>query len=158
MQDSPVYLTPEGREKIAAKLAHLRDVRRPEAEERVKSAREISDLDGNPEYDEAKGELSLIDREIRHLENLLEDAVLLVEEKRSSRSAVIKLGSEVLLLNEDGEEENYRIVSRAEADPRKGLISNESPIGKALLGHKKGDRIETEVPDGTRTLKIVKVK
>lgn len=155
MQVKPVYLTSEGKVKIEEELRQLRSVRRKEAEERIRIAREVADAAGNPEYDEAKDELGFIDGRIRHLETMLADAVL-IDPNHNDSHGVVHIGSEVVVRNEDGEEETYTIVGKAEANPRLGRISNESPIGRALLERRPGDEVEVAVPDGTRRLQVVK--
>lgn len=155
MQVKPVYLTANGKAKIETKLHYLRCVRRKEAEERIRTAREVSDVAGNPEYDEAKDELGFVDGEIRNLEDMLANAVM-IEDRHEDNHNVVRIGSEVIVRNEDGEEECYRIVGKAEANPRQGLISNESPIGRALLDRRPGDEVEVAVPDGTIHLAIVR--
>jgi transcription elongation factor GreA len=155
MQVKPVYLTVEGKAKIEEELRYLRCERRKEAEERIKVAREAADAVGNPEYDEAKDELGFVDGRIRSLEAMLANAVMIDPNHHDAHGAV-RIGSEVVLSNEDGEEEVYTIVGKAEANPRLGRISNESPIGRALLDRRPGDEIEIAVPDGTRRLRILK--
>lgn len=155
MQVKPVYLTEEGKAKLEERLRYLRCTRRKEAEERIRVAREASDVAGNPEYDEAKDELGFIDGEIRNLEDMLANAVM-IESNHQNGSLVVQIGSEVIVRNEDGEEETYRIVGKAEANPRQGMISNESPIGRALLNRSPGDSVEVAVPDGVIRLEVVR--
>ncbi|MHB1006706.1 MAG: transcription elongation factor GreA [Chloroflexota bacterium] len=155
MQVKPVYVTAEGKEKLEAKLKYLRCVRRKDAEERIRVARELSDVAGNPEYDEAKDELGFIDGEIRNVEDMLANAVLIAT-NHDDGHLTVHIGSEVVVTNEDGEEERYYIVGKAEANPRGGKISNESPIGRALLDRRPGEEVEVAVPDGTRRLKVVR--
>lgn len=154
MQTKPVYLTAEGKQKLEAELLHLRSVRRKEVAERIKIALESADPVGNPEYEEAKTEMGFIEGRIKSIENMLANAVLF--EITEGETELVRIGSEVVVKNEDGEEEQYTIVGKAEADPRKGLISNESPIGQALLGKRPGDVVEVEVPGGTLTLTILR--
>lgn len=155
MQVKPVYLTAEGKAKIEGRLHYLRTTRRKEAEERIRIARETSDVAGNPEYDEAKDELGFIDGEILNLESMLANAVLIEPNNHADSHSIVHIGSEVRVRNEDGEEETFRIVGKAEANPRQGLISNESPIGRALLGRRPGDEVEVAVPDGTVRFTVV---
>jgi len=154
MQVKPVYLTAEGKAKIEAELKHLCGVRRREVEERIRIAREFTDAVGNPEYDEAKDELGFVEGRIRTLEAMLANAVL-IEPNHDDSHGVVHIGSEVVVRNEEGEEERYTIVGKAEANPRLGRISNESPIGRALLDKHAGDEVEVAVPDGTRRLSII---
>ena len=155
MQVKPVYLTAEGKAKIEEELRYLRCERRKEIEERVKIARESADTAGNPEYDEAKDELGFVDGRIRTLEGMLANAVM-IDTNHNDNHGTVHLGSEVVVVNEDDEEETYTIVGKAEANPRSGRISNESPIGQALLDRKAGDEVEVEVPDGMIKLRVVK--
>lgn len=155
MQVKPVYLTAEGKAKIEAKLKYLRSVRRKEVEERIRTARELSDVAGNPEYDEAKDEMGFIDGEILTLESMLANAVMI--EPKGDDGGTVRIGSKVVVRNEDDEEECYTIVGKAEANPRLGKISNESPIGRALLNRQLGDEVEIAVPDGTRRLKVIQI-
>jgi transcription elongation GreA/GreB family factor len=111
---------------------------------------------GNPEFDEAKDELGFVDGEIRNLEDMLANAVLIQTEHADDGHAIVHIGSEVIVRNEDNEEECYRIVGKAEANPRQGMISNESHIGRALLDRRPGDEVAVAVPDGTIRLTIVR--
>jgi len=155
MATKPVYLTPEGKRKLEAELHHLRTVRRPEVAEAIRSAKEEGDLKENSAYDEAKLTQGFVEGRIQTLEAQLRDAILI---EPDGNSDLVGLGSEVTVL-EDGEseKETYKIVGSTEADPLAGLISNESPIGEALLGKKKGDAVVVTTPDGELRLKIVKV-
>ncbi|MHB1133967.1 MAG: transcription elongation factor GreA [Chloroflexota bacterium] len=155
MQVKPVYLTAEGKTKIEEEIRYLRCERRREIEERVKIARESADTAGNPEYDEAKDELGFVDARIRTLEGLLANAVL-IDPNHSDANGAVHIGSVVVVSNEEDEEETYTIVGKAEANPRLGRISNESPIGRALLERKVGEEVEVSVPDGTIRLRVVK--
>ena len=155
MAIKPVYLTPEGKLKLEEELHYLRTVRRNEVAEAIKSAKEEGDLKENSAYDEAKTEQGFVEGRIQTLEAQLRDAVII---ENNGKSKVVNLGSEVTVV-EDGEEEKetYKIVGSTEANPVGGLISNESPIGQALLGKKKGDKVSVETPGGELSLKIVKV-
>lgn len=155
MAIKPVYLTPEGKLKLEEELEYLRTVRRDEVAEAIKSAKEEGDLKENSAYDEAKTEQGFVEGRIQTLEAQLRDAVLI---ENNGKSKTVNLGSEVTVI-EDGEEdkETYKIVGSTEANPIGGLISNESPIGQALLGKKKGDKVSVETPGGELSLKIVKV-
>src|SRR5512146_235589 len=111
MQVKPVYLTAEGKTKLEAKLKYLRCVRRKDAEERIRIARELSAVAGNPEYDEAKDELGFIDSEIRNVEDMLANAVL-IDTHHDDTHLTVHIGCEVVVTNEDGEEECYCIVGK----------------------------------------------
>jgi transcription elongation factor GreA len=153
MQITPTYLTPEGKQKLQAELQHLRAVRRKEVAERIRIALESSDAVGNPEFDQAKAEQSFLEGRIIAIESMLSNSVMI--ETSADGHDEVHIGSEVVLCNEDGEEERYTIVGKAEANPRLGKISNESPIGRALLGRRPGEELSITAPGGERHLRIV---
>ncbi len=139
------FLTPEGRRKLERELEHLRTVRRKEVAENLASAVEEGDLTENAGYEEAKREQAFVEGRIRDIEAILADAQDLAH---SGDSDMVQLGATVTVA-EDGEApEEYQIVGRAEADPLRGRISNESPLGKALLGCRVGDKVTVETPNG----------
>jgi len=155
MEDKPVLITRSGLSKLEEELEQLVTVRRPEVAERIRAAREFGDIAENAEYIEAKNEQSLLEGRIQTLEGMIRNAALIEEEKRASGVAAV--GAKVKVRSEDGDE-SYAIVGPAEADPLQGRISNESPLGQALLGHKAGDEVEWTSPTGyTSRVKIVKV-
>jgi len=157
MHDKPVFLTPEGRAKLEAELKHLRDVRRPEVAERIKAAKEFSDTTDNAEFDEAKNEQAFVEGRILTLEKLLANAVL-IDSEQSAAHDVVRLGSRVTVIDEEGQPEVYTIVGSAEASPRQGRISNESPVGRALLGRRIGDAVEVVVPAGVLRLSVTAIQ
>ncbi len=152
MNDKPVPLTLEGRAEIEAELVHLRNVRRQEIAAAIGAAAEDGDLSENAAYDHAKEEQALLEGRIATLEHFLRNAVLI----ESSTHDTVQLGARVTI-EEEGEEETYTIVGPLEAAPLKGRISNESPIGKALLNHKPGDTVRVLAPSGERTIRIVSI-
>lgn len=152
-----LMLTPEGREKLRAELENLRNVRRKEAVERLQAARELSDAWDSPEYMEAKNEMSFIEGRIQTLERLLAEAGVITMEKPAGGVQFVRLGSTVTVLNEDGEEEHYTIVGSAEADPRTGKISNQSPVGQALLGRRVSDKVKAVAPGGMREFTVLSI-
>ena len=154
MQEKVVYLTPEGKERFAAELRELVTVRRHEVEERIRRAKEFSDTVDNAEYDDAKNDQAFVEGRIHELERLLSSAKIIEE---THKVDFVRLGSHVTVLA-DGEEETYHLVGSHEADPRKGCISNESPIGRALLGRRVGDEVTVVAPAGSFTLKVVAIK
>ena len=157
MDEKPVPLTREGLRKIEEELADLVRTRRPEVAERIKSAREFGDISENAEYTEAKNDQSLVEGRIQRLEMMLRNALVIEEEPRED--GVVGLGAEVVIaLDEEEDEETYQVVGAAEADPMNGRVSNESPLGSALIGHRAGDEIEWESPMGTSKLKIITVR
>lgn len=150
--DKPVYLTSEGRAQIEAELDQLRNVRRQEIAALIGAAAEDGDLSENAAYDHAKEEQALLEGRIAQLEQYLRNAVLI----ETQSSNVVGLGATVTILDE-GEEDTYTIVGPLEAAPNKGRISNESPLGRALLNHKAGDEVTVDTPAGIRTVKLVHI-
>ena len=149
-----VMLTKEGKEELEKKLEYLKVVKRAEITERIKTAREFGDLSENAEYDAAKNEQAMIEGEILEIENKLKYAVIIKEAKKG----IVSLGSKVEFVDEDEKQTySYEIVGTTEADVELGRISNESPIGNALLGRKVGDTVKVNVPAGVTTLTIKKV-
>jgi transcription elongation factor GreA len=147
------YLTKEGLEKIRSELKGLKETERPETIRRLEAAKALGDLSENAEYHEAKDRLGWIEGRIRELEQTLGDAVLINEEKRGD---TVGLGS-TILVEAKGKEKTYRIVGSNEADPAAGLISNESPIGSAFMGKKKGDMVTVDAPSGKIDYTILNV-
>ena len=151
-----VLLTKEGKEELEKRLEFLKVTKRAEITERIKTAREFGDLSENAEYDAAKNEQAMIEGEILEIENKLKYAVIIKES--SSKKGTISLGSKVDFIDDDlGEIFSYEIVGTTEADVELGRISNESPIGNALLGKKVGDNVKVVVPAGITSITIKKV-
>ena len=150
-----VILTKEGKEELEKRLNYLKVEKRAEITERIKTAREFGDLSENAEYDAAKNEQAMIEGEILEIEDKLKRAVII---KDTAKKGTVSLGSKVEILDEDlGEVLTYEIVGTTEADVELGRISNESPIGNALLGRKAGDSIKVKVPQGITSIIIKKV-
>jgi transcription elongation factor GreA len=154
VEDKPVLLTKEGLQALEEELEQLVSVRRGEVAERIRQARDFGDIAENAEYTEAKNEQSLVEGRIQTLEAMVRNAVMIEEENRER--GVVGAGAEVKVSSQEGEE-TYSIVGAAEADPLNGRISNESPLGRALLGHKAGDEVEWTSPMGTSRVKILSV-
>lgn len=154
MHDKPVFLTEEGRAKLEAELKYLRDVRRPEVAERIRASKEFSDTTDNAEFDEAKNEQAFVEGRILTIERLLANAVLIDEEQAAAHHDVVRLGSRVTVVDDEGSPEVYSIVGSTEARPREGRISNESPVGRALLGRKSGEVVEVMTPAGVIRLTV----
>ena len=148
------YLTREGFERLQQELEHLRTVKRIEVADRLRDALEDGELIENAELEAAKNEQSFVEGRIKELEMLLSNAHLIED---NNRSDMIQVGSKVEVQEEGLEPESYIIVGAAEADPRLGRISNESPLGKALLNHKAGDRVKVEAPGGEFEIEILSV-
>ncbi len=150
--EKTVYLTREGLAKLEEELIHLRTVRRHEVAERIRRAKEFTNTVDNAEYDDAKNEQSFVEGRIQSLERMLANAVVI--DDKAAPSDYVRLGSHVTVADSDGVEEVYGIVGSAEADPRQGRISNESPIGRALLGHRVGETVSILAPGGSFDLVI----
>lgn len=149
-----VLLTKEGKEELEKRLEYLKVEKRAEITERIKTAREFGDLSENAEYDAAKNEQAMIEGEILEIEDKLKRVEIIKESKKGQ----VSLGSKVDFIDqEDGILVTYEIVGTTEADVEQGRISNESPIGNALLGRKAGDTVNVKVPQGVTTLLIKKV-
>ena len=151
-----IYLTKEGYEEKERELDYLIKVRRPQAIEAVKVARDFGDLSENAEYDAAKDEQGRIEDRIAELENLLAHARIL--EESDTPADVISVGSTVVVFDVDMEEEvEFAIVSTVEADYFSGKISNQSLLGQALMGKKVGDVVEVRAPAGASTYRVVRI-
>ncbi len=152
----PTLLTPEGKQKLEEELEYLRTVRRQQIAERIRRAREEGDLRENAEYEEAKREQAFIEGRIQELEQLLKHVRIISKDENAQ--GVVQLGSTVRVQEEGGPEEEFTVVGSAEADPANGRISNESPLGRALLGRRAGERIQVQTPDGEVTFVILSVE
>ncbi len=157
MANKPLVLTPEGLKMMTEELEYLKNVRRVEVKEQIAIARSFGDLSENSEYDEAKNEQAKVESRIQELEQLLKNVVVVSEEDLNS--GVVNLGTTVRVYDEEFDEEiEYNIVGTNEVDPLKNNISDQSPIGSALLGKKAEDVVEVEVPSGVIKLKILEVR
>lgn len=154
MAGKPIPLTREGLAKLQKELEHLITVRRPEVARRIREAKEIVGAQNTPEYEDARNEQALVEGRILTLENIIQNAVIIEEAHDRQR---VGLGSTVTILNHKGERETYTIVGSAEADPKAGRISNESPVGAALLGKSVGDEVEIKAPAGVLRWTIVDI-
>lgn len=156
MDEKQTILTPEGLKKLEEELEFLKSVRRKEIAERIKQAKEFGDLMENSEYEDAKNEQAFTEGRILMLEGMLRNAKVI--NNHDIRSDVVTVGSTVRIMDEGGEELAYTIVGSAEADPLHDRISNESPVGRALLGKRKGDKVTVQVPAGTIKYTIKGIK
>jgi transcription elongation factor GreA len=155
MADKTVFLTPEGREKLRQELEMLVSVKRPEVAEAIHSAKEEGDISENSAYDAAKEQQAFVEGRIMQIEQMLKNAEIIESQKPNG---TVALGSYVMVVERGSkDEEEYQIVGSAEADPTKGRISNESPVGRALMGKKQGDQVTAKTPAGDRQLRIMKV-
>lgn len=156
MTEKDVFLTPEGLAKLEMELEEAKLVKRKEVAERIKQALDFGDISENSEYDQAKNEQGKLEERIAKLESILRNARLIDEDEITTE--VVGVGSKVTVIDvEYNEESEYTIVGSAEANPYEGKISNESPVGKALLGSKAGAVVDVLVPDGVIKYKVQKI-
>ena len=156
MTDKQIALTYEGIRELEDELKVLKVTKRKEIAQKIKEARAQGDLSENAEYDAAKDEQARTEARIASIEKMLRNAVVIDEEEMDTDSIV--LGSKVTLFDEEFEEEiTYHIVGSAEANPEKNRISNESPLGKGLIGHKAGDDVEVDAPAGIIKYKVLAI-
>ncbi len=141
----PTYLTAEGAARLRAELKDLTGPKREELAARLRAAIQMGDLSENADYIKAKEDQGFLEGRIQELEYLLGNAVIIED---GGNKDVVSVGSHVTIQEEDFPEETYHLVGPTEADPSKGMISHESPIGKALMDHKAGDTVEAETPGG----------
>ena len=152
-----VILTPQGYKKLQEEIEYLSNDKRREVADRIRIAREFGDIAENAEYDDAKNEQALLEHRIATLEERLRSARVL--SKKDVAKDVVSVGSKVRLRDIDAKQTvEYRIVGSAEANPAENKLSNESPVGKAIMGHKKGDVVEVSAPRGALKFKIMEIK
>ena len=151
-------LTPEGLEDLKVKIKFLQTERRREVAARIKEAREFGDISENSEYDDAKNEQAMLEKQINDLEEKLRTARI-IDEKHVDTD-IVGVGATVHLKDQKTDKSTkYKIVGSAEANPAEAKLSNESPVGKALIGHKRGETVSVPVPRGpARKLKITKIE
>jgi len=148
-----VHITPEGLEAVRKELHELTNVRRPSIVQKIKAARELGDLSENFEYHAAKNEQGMMEARINELESIIKNHVLI---ETKAATGVIAMGSTVRFTGGgQDDEEAYRIVGPAEADPKAGRVSYESALGKALIGHRVGDQVEVQTPNGAYSVRVV---
>lgn len=153
----PSFLTQEGYERLQEELEQLRTVKRQEVAQRLREAMEDGGdmgVDSDAEYEAAKNEQAFVEGRIQELEILLANARVI--EDTGDRD-VVEVGAHVTIQEDGVDPEKYIVVGRAEANPREGRISNESPLGKALIGHREGDEVKVDAPGGSFTVNIIKV-
>ncbi|HMM48205.1 MAG TPA: transcription elongation factor GreA [Miltoncostaeaceae bacterium] len=154
--DREVILTEEGHAKLREEIEYLSNVKRREVAERIKEAREFGDISENSEYDDAKNEQAQVEQRIQQLEQRLRNARVVATDDLPKD--VVSIGTRVTLRDTtSGKNREYAIVGSAEANPREGRLSNESPVGKALMGRKKGETVTIPAPRGALEYEIVKV-
>jgi transcription elongation factor GreA len=157
MNEQATFLTREGHKKLQEELEYLRKTRRQEVARRLHQALTEGDILENAELEDARNEQAFVEGRILTLENMLGSAVIIEEEEHPR--GIVSLGSKVTVVEgEDGTPETYQVVGSAEADPTSGHISNESPLGRALMGHKVGEKAEVNAPDGLLVFKILGIQ
>jgi transcription elongation factor GreA len=154
MMHQQIYLTPEGAAKLTEELKELTGPRREELSQRLRSAIQMGDLSENADYHKAKEDQAFLEGRIQEIEAVLRTAIIV----EKTKSDIVTVGSTVTVQEEDFDPETYHMVGAKEADPRSGKISNESPIGRALMDHKVGDVVEAETPGGKLKFKILKIE
>jgi transcription elongation factor GreA len=150
-----VHITPEGLEAVRSELHELTTVRRPNIVQKIKAARELGDLSENFEYHAAKNEQGMMEARINELESIIKNHVLI---EAKAPTGVVSMGSTVRFSEDGQNEESYRIVGPAEADPKAGRVSYESALGKALIGHRVGDEVEIKTPNSAYNVRIVGIE
>ncbi len=152
MNNKPTYISKDGLEKLRAELEDMITVKRPEVADRIHDAKEHGDLSENAEYEDAKNEQAFVEGRIQTLQALIKNATIIDENHSTDH---VQIGSTVEVASDDGGKESFTIVGSTEAKPTEGRISNESPVGRALLGKKKGENVTVQVPAGDIAYKIV---
>jgi len=156
VSEQDVILTREGLEQLEEELENLRSVKRTEVKERLKEAIALGDLSENSEYDDAKNEQAFMEGRILELEKMIRNAKVIEDDVQ--QKGVVSVGAQVKVRDIEFDEiSEYRLVGTVEADPMNNRISNESPVGKALLGHKAGEVVDVEAPAGVIKLEILEV-
>jgi len=152
---SNTFLTPEGFKKLQDELEYLRTVKRNEVANRLHEAMDGGELIENAEYEAAKNEQAFVEGRIQELDLILATARVIEE---SENGGLVQVGSKITIQESGEKPETYTIVGAAEANPRDGLISNESPIGKALINHRVGEKVTVEAPGGSFTVQVINVE
>ena len=154
MNEKKILVTKEGLAKLQSELEQLVSVRRQDVADKIKRAREMGGTENNAEYEDAKNDQAFVEGRILMLENIVKNATVI---ESPALPGVVEIGDKVLIQNQDGKIEQFVIVGSAEANPIEGKISNESPVGKALLGKKIGDEVEVATPAGVLKFLIMDV-
>lgn len=155
-QVKQITVSEEGLKKLQEELEYLKTTKRKEVAENIKTARSFGDLSENSEYDEAKDEQGKVEKRIADIEEMLKN--IKVVDESNIKTGIASVGSKVKILYvEDDEQSEYTIVGPTEADPLAGKISDDSPVGSAILGKKKGDEFVVETPGGNITIRIIKI-
>jgi transcription elongation factor GreA len=153
MNSKPTYLSKDGLDKLRAELDEMLNVKRPEVAQRIHDAKEHGDLSENAEYEDAKNEQAFVEGRIQTLQALIKNATIIDENHSTDH---VQIGSTVTVDSSDGEE-SFTIVGSTEARPTEGRISNESPVGAALMNKKKGDKVTVQTPAGSAAYTVVSI-
>jgi transcription elongation factor GreA len=156
MMSDQLYITAEGAEKLKAELGQLKGPGRDDISKRLRAAIQMGDLSENADYHKAKEDQAFLEGRIQELEYLLKNAIIV--EAKDGKHEVVDIGAQVTVREQDYEPETYTLVGVKEADPRNGKISNQSPIGQALMGKRVGERVHVETPDGEISLEILDIE
>ena len=157
MPDQPVLLTEDGLHKLEQELEHLKHARRPQVAERIRQSKELASTQNNAEYDDAKNEQAFVEGRILTLEKLIQDATI-IDEEQAHHANKVQIGSTVSVTEGTGKKaQQFTIVGSAEVYPTHGRISNESPVGQALLGKRVGDEVQVNAPKGVMRFTITKI-
>jgi len=154
MTNQETFLTPEGYKKLEEELHHLKTVRRPEVAQAIHDAKMDGDVTENAGYEEAKRQQAFLEGRIMTVDAMLKNAVII---ESNGPSDTVVLGSQVTVIEEGLDPETYTIVGSAEANPGDGRISNESPLGKALMGHKVGEKVAFQTPGGQVVMELLRI-
>jgi len=154
MNQKRIIITKDGLSKLEAELEHLISVRREEVANAIKRAREMGGTENNAEYEDAKNDQAFVEGKILTLENIIRNADII---ESPAHPGIVEIGDKVLIQNQDGKIDQFTIVGSTESNPAEGKISNESPVGLAILGKKVGDTIEVNTPSGKIKLTILEV-
>jgi transcription elongation factor GreA len=155
--DREIILTPEGFQRLKEEIEYLSSVKRDEVAERIRAARDFGDISENSEYDDAKNEQAMLEARIYALEERLRSAIVI--DSDSVTTDKVGVGTKVTLQDmKAGDIVQYSIVGSSEADPAAHKLSNESPVGRAIMGHKPGDKITVTVPQGSKKLKVLAIE
>jgi len=150
------YLTPEGKKRLQAELKDLEGPQRQALSKRLRSAIEMGDLSENADYHKAKEDQAFLEGRIQELQHILSNAIIIKDDGKPKD--IVTVGAHVTIQEDDFPPETYHLVGAKEADPRNGKISNESPIGQALLDHRVGDVVEADSPGGKLSFKILEIE
>jgi transcription elongation factor GreA len=155
--DREIILTPEGFQRLKEEIEYLSSVKRDEVAERIRASRDFGDISENSEYDDAKNEQAMLEARIYALEERLRSAIVI--DSDSITTDVVGVGTKVTLQDmQHGDVVQYAIVGSSEADPGARKLSNESPVGRAILGHKPGDKVSVTVPQGSKKFKVLAIE